>query len=125
MTCDDIISRASYNVGDEKFALASQDEYLRMLRRVYRKFAEKTKLIRNVVQFQTAANVVSYKLFGNDETGKLFGDNILGFYRVDWSADGVTYNKAFESDLDTIKNSFSQGGFADIDDADATSNMFQ
>jgi len=125
MTCDDIISRASYNVGDEMFKESSQDQYLRMLRRAYRNFAEKTKLVRNGIQFSTSANVVSYKLFGNDETGKLFGDNILGFYRVDWSSDGgTTFRKAFETDLDTIKNSFSQGGFADIDDADASANMF-
>jgi hypothetical protein len=118
MTCEDIISRAAYNVGDEFYKEISQDEYLRMLRRTYRDFCEKTKLLRNVISFTTTANVKSYKLYGNDENGRLFGDNFLGTYRVEWSSDGISFRKAYETDLDSIKNGCYDGGFADIDDSD-------
>lgn len=97
MTNDDIISRAAYDIGDPFFKDISKDEWLKMLRRVYRDFCEETKILRNAISF-TTTTAKSYKLYGLDQNGNPFGDNFLGIYRAE-------YNdlKAYEVDFDTLK----------------------
>ena len=97
MTCEDIISRAAYNIGDEFYKEISKDEWLRMLRRVYRDFCEGTKILRNAVSFTTTTNK-SYKLYGLDSNGVYFGDNFIGFFRAEYNG-----SKAYEVDLDSLK----------------------
>lgn len=109
MTCEEIISRAAYDIGDEKYKDISKEEYLKMLRRTYRDFCEKTKILRNVITF-TTVDANAYQLYGIDQNSRIFGDNFLGTYRVEF--DG---HKAYETDLDTLKDSHLHSGSDAVD----------
>jgi len=99
MTCEEIISRAAYDIGDKNYQVISKDEWLKIMRRVYREFCEKTKILRNAIKF-TTTTAKSYKLYGIDGGGAVFGDNVLGWYRAEYNS-----KKAFEVDIDTLKES--------------------
>jgi hypothetical protein len=103
MKTEEIINRAAYEIGDESFKYISKDEWLKMLRRVYRDFCEKTKILRNSISFVCTTDR-SYKLYGADGTGVIFGDNFLGTYRAEYKgANSLHGHKAFEVDFDTLK----------------------
>lgn len=99
MIAKQIVDRAAYELGDETFKTLKQNEYLRILDRIYRTFAIRTRTINKVVGFLTSATVKEYDLYGIDENGVFYGDTFLKFYRVE-------YNdiKAVERDFDKIKS---------------------
>ena len=97
MKTEEIINRAAYEIGDENFKVITKDEWLKMLRRVYRDFCETTKLLRTTIEF-VCTGAKDYKLYGMDQNGATVGDNFLGSYRAEYNG-----HKAFETDYDTLK----------------------